>query len=268
MERASPGERKRLAMQEKVERNPYLGVKAPDGTYTCHSGPYRAKYRILASPGESGERASIEWISWKRRVRWRERKLASLRKFRLDFFHHQGWHSLLRLETGGILIILAAVLYVSVFEPQASKARRVEWLVARASGAPLDQVEYAGDGWVQVRGLRTRINDQHVEGTAYYVNPLRWITFRPSTYVVRNRGMPYWDAIHPIDTEYRGKIWLFKENKWHEAGVTDKGLEWKEPEGTHPIIKFTVQQLPWQGEDSHLTDSGKVLKSGSSGSQE
>ena len=233
-------------LRSRIKRNPYLGQEAGDGGYLYKKGGYGISYRILKLPAG---KIRIEWLSHKRRLSAYEEKLRKTKQRLIDFWHYQKWLILLRPSILFLLIVGMFLFYSEVMETQETKMARLKWMIASAVGIATQDIQYIGDGWLEISGQRRRtvekINEptQYVyEPIKYTFNPLKWFFSSDTGFVKRWRsesGGGY--ATHPVVYNDKGDIWLKKQDSWEHGRVSGETIKWDTPQVTGMSIRKTSE---------------------------
>lgn len=185
-------------IKQKIRDNPFIGKIDSDGTYKYTEGEHTLFYCV--------HNRKVEWLGRKRQLVSYERVFKGL-GLALRSFRGYKWQGLFQVKTGGVLIFVFLLVYL-LLEPPGSKARRLEWFVSKLLGLGQQNVKYVGNGYIKIQGVRKTAVDRQLESFEYYVNPLNWLTFRDTGYVLRHRAAPYGDTIHPIDATDSGKVYI------------------------------------------------------------
>lgn len=229
-------------LKRRLERNPFLGEKKSDGTYIYKKGGYRLRYRIIGQP-QTKDVKNIEWIEIGRRSDRIDEVSKSLEKFQTKFWRYQGWLNLFRFPT--ILILIAGVMlfYFGLIEPMKAKIDRYRWVIAKVVGIRPEEVEYIGDGWIEMGMKRTTAVDRQSEPVRYRVNPFRWLFTNDAGYVDRWRGDNIYTT-HRIVFNETGDVWLKMEETWKHGVVSGDKIAWDERLGrAHRAGKILGEEI-------------------------
>jgi len=216
-------------LKRKIKKNPYIGKEAFDGTYNYEQGSYDIRYRIIK--GTTGKE-SIDWISQRRRLGTYEERIKRLRKVFFNFWHYQGWFIFFRPPIIFILFTSVLIFYFGLIESQKTKVERFKWIVASVVGVSPHQIEYIGDGSLEISTQRKTAVDKVYEPVIYRVNPFRWFFSSETGFVSRWRGESYGYVTHPVVYNERGEVWLNKEGNWLYGRISGKEVKWDVPQGT------------------------------------
>lgn len=216
-------------LKQKIKNNPYIGQEEVDGIYLYKQGKYGLRYRIIKS---TRGRESIEWVSCKRCLSTYEEGIKSISKVFFNFWHYQGWFVFFRPPLIFLLIASMVIFYFGLVEKEKTKVERFKWIVASVVGLSSSQVQYIGDGWLEISAERKTAVDRIYEPVRYTVNPFRWFFSSEAGFVTRWRGEPYGYATHPVVYNERGEVWLNKEGTWRQGKIVGKEIKWDIPQGT------------------------------------
>jgi hypothetical protein len=216
-------------LEKRIKRNPYIGKEDSDGTYLYEDNGYSIRYRIIKV---SGGPQTIEWASQKRRLSPWELKIKKTRKWFFEFWHYQKWLVLFRPSLIFVLIISVFLFYFGVLETQESKIAGLKIIIASALGINTQDIQYLGDGWIEISGQRKTAVDQVSEPIRYTFNPFRWFFFSEGGFLTRWRGEHYGYVTHPIAYNNRGEVWINKEGTWRHGRIDGRTIEWETPQGT------------------------------------
>lgn len=216
-------------LKKKIKKNPYTGKEDIDGTYDYKQGNYSIRYRIVKLPQG---KETIRWISQRRRLSAYEEGTKRLKQRLFQFWHYQGWLIFFRPPVLFLLIISFFLLYFGLIETQKTKVERYKWIVASVTGVSPSQIQYIGDGWLQIFGQRKTAVDKISEPIRYKVNPFRWLFSSEAGFISRWRGEPYGYVTYPVVYNERGEVWLNKEGTWRHGKISGKTVKWDTPQGT------------------------------------
>ena len=216
-------------LKKKIKNNPLIGTKQEDGSYTYREEGYTISYKIEESL--SGERR-VEWLSLKRRLGFLEIKFLKLKKSLNNFFLYQRWLGFLRLPVLLSLLISVGIFYFGLVETRQARVERLKWLVASAAGVSPKQIQYIGDGTLEISANRKTAVDRVNEPVRYTFNPFKWF-FSQTGLVTRWRGESFGYVTHPVVYNEDGEVWINKEDTWRHGRFTnDRTIEWDTPQGT------------------------------------
>ena len=227
--------RLRLAiLKKRIRNNPHIGKEDIDKARLYKNGGYSIRYRIINLPGG---RVSVEWLSLKRRLAAYEEKIIKIKKRFLNFWRYQKWILLFRPAFIFILITVFLLFYFTVMETQKANVERIKMIVASVVGVTPEDVQYVGDGWLEISGRRRRrvvtITEPpryEYEPIKYTFNPFRWLFFSESGFIRRWRSESTSYATHPVVYNERGDVWLRKKNSWVHGHISDEAIKWDTPQ--------------------------------------
>ena len=216
-------------LKRRIEKNHCLGKENVDGSYDYKQGSYDIRYRIIKQI--SGEE-SIEWILERRRLTPSEGGKSRIGKAFFNFWHYQGWLIFFRPQIIFLLLISILIFYFGLIETQKTKVERFKWIVASVVGISPQQIEYIGDGSLEISTQRKTAVDRINEPIRYTFNPFRWLFSSEAGFVTRWRGEPYGYATHPVVYNERGEVWINNESEWQHGNISGKTIKWDIPQGT------------------------------------
>lgn len=217
-------------LKRKIKNNPLIGIKQEDGSYYHKKGGYGISYRIKESP--SGAK-TVEWLSLKRRLGFFEKEILKIKRGLNKFFLYQRWLVLFRPAILFLLFVSISISYFGLVETRKARVERFKWLVASAVGVSPNQIQYIGNGWLQISAQRKTAVDSVNEPVRYTFNPFRWFFSLPEAFVTRWRGKPFGYVTHPVVYNEGGEVWINKEDTWrHGRFTSDRTIEWDTPQGT------------------------------------
>lgn len=241
-----------VILKKKIEKNPHLGNKDIDGTYDYKQGNYRIKYRIIKQP--QGQE-SIEWISERRRLSAYEERIKRIRQSLFNFWHYQGWLVFFRPPILFLLLTSILLFYFGLMESRKTKMERFKWIVASVAGVNSQEIQYIGDGWLEISTQRKTAVDRINEPVRYSFNPLRWLFSSEAGFVTRWRERPYYHATHPIVYNEKGEVWINKEGTWRHGRISGKTINWDVPQGTGIRAgKVTGHEISTEEQKLHISD--------------
>jgi hypothetical protein len=236
-------------LKRRIEKNHCLGKENVDGSYDYKQGSYDIRYRIIKQI--SGEE-SIEWISQRRRLTPSEQGKRRIGKSLFNFWHYQGWLIFFRPPIIFLLLISILIFYFGLMETQETKTNRLKVIVATAIGISSNEIQYIGDGWLEISAKRKRKQDGINEPIRYSFNPLRWLFFAESGGVfTRWRGEPFGYATHPVVVNEKGDVWLIKEDTWVHGQASGEIIKWDTPVGS---ARVSVQELSREDKKLRIID--------------
>lgn len=233
-------------LRKKIKKNPYAGQETDDGTYLYTKDSYSISYRIIKLPED---KLCVEWISHRRRLSAYEERIKRIKKGFLDFWHYQKWLFFFRPTILLILIVGIFLFYSEMMETQETKMARLRWIVASAVGVSPKDVQYIGDGNLEISAQRKRMADKIHEPIRYTFNPLRWLFSSESGILTRWRGESFGYATHPVVINDNGDVWIKKKDtSWQHGIISGENIKWDTPLGS---AKVTEQELIYS-EDKKL----------------
>jgi len=216
-------------LRKRIKKNPYIGQEESHGIYLYKKDGYSINYRIIKLPG--GE-VQIEWVSHRRRLNAYEERIRRIKQGLLDFWHYQKWLFFFRPSIFFLLLVSILFFYSEVMEKQETKIARLKWMIASILTINPRDVQYIGDGWLEISGQRTTAVDKIGEPIRYTFNPFRWFFFSEGGFLTRWRGRPYGYVTHPIVYNDKGEVWINKEGTWRHGRIDGKTIGWEAPQGT------------------------------------
>jgi len=239
-------------LRKKIQRNPYLGKDNPDGAYDYKEGIYSLRYRIIKT---RSNKESIEWVSQKRRLDGYEKLEEKIKYNFSKFWRYQGWLAFFRPPTVFILLITVLIFYFGFIEKATTKTARLKWIITSLTGVGADQIQYIGDGWIEIAAQRKTAVDGQYEPIRYRVNPFRWFFSPESSWVTRWRGETYGYVTHPVVYNESGDVWIKKEDTWRHGMISGTDIEWDSPQGTGIREgKVTGEEISVQNKRIYIKD--------------
>lgn len=221
-------------LKRKIKKNPYIGKEDSDGTYLYKEGDYNIRYRIVKLPdGQLG----VDWIFLKRRLTNYEERIRRTKNKFFDFWHYQKWLIFFRPPILLILIMGIILFYSEVMETQEIKTKRFKWLIASAVGVTPQDVQYIGNGNIEISGQRKRSVDGINEPIRYAFNPLRWLFSSEGGILTRWRGEPFGYTQHSVVFNDKGDVWIKKKDApWQHGIITGQDIKWDTPVGSSRVV--------------------------------
>ena len=125
-------------------------------------------------------------------------------------------------------------------ETQETKMARLKWMIASVVGINPQDIQYIGEGWLEISGQRRRTEEKINEPIKYSFNPLRWLFFSEGGFLRRWRGEPYGYATHPLVYNERGNVWINKNGTWEHGRIVGENLEWDRPVGSAKVVEQEI----------------------------
>lgn len=230
-------------LKKRIKNNPHIGKEDSDGTYVYKKGGYSIRYRVINLPQAQ---IGVEWVSRKRRYSAYEEKIRRIKKGFFDFWNYQRWFLFFRPPIVFILIAVILIFYFKVMQTQEINAKPLKWIVASVMGISPDEIQYIGDGWLEISGQRRRkverINEPpkyEYEPIKYTFNPLRWLFFSEGGFIKSWRSEAGGYATHPVVYNDKGDVWLRKQDTWVHGRISGKAIQWDTPQVTGLSLKKT-----------------------------
>lgn len=217
-------------MKNKIRVEPFIGVRDPDGTFQYKEGRITIRYAITA-PKAPNKKNIPRWISIKIRASFYTNSLRKSANEFTDFWRYQKWLIFFRPSSLIILMLIGLIIYTGAVELQPGKGYLTRWLVSRAIGISPSEIEYRGDGWIKIYGIRTAAVDRAREPFSYNVNVFGWLVFNDAGSITRRRDAEYGSATHRLGYDESGQVYIKKEGTW-QKGEIENGVKWDRPQGT------------------------------------
>lgn len=235
-------------LRKRIKKNPYIGQEESGGAYLYKKDGYSINYRITKL---SDGRVRIKWLSHKRRLGAYEEKIRVTRKGFFDFWHYQKWLVFFRPWILLFLLVSIFLFYSEVMETQEIKMARLKGAVAFAIGINPKDVQYIGDGRLEISAQRKKTAEGTTEPISYTFNPLGWLFSSEGGFLRRGRGQPYGYVTHPIAVNDKGEVWINKEGSWRHGRFVDRNIEWDIPQGS---AKVSGHQISTEGKELQIID--------------
>lgn len=238
-----------FALKKKIKNNPLIGKNDFGNKYYYKEGGYAVGYKI---GGASTGIKTVDWLFLKRRLTFLEEKILNIRRFINNFFLYQRWTVIFQPSVILLLIGSMIIFYFGFVETQNTRVERLKWVVALAAGVNPSQIQYVGNGWLEVSGQRKTRVDRISEPIRYTFNPFRWFFSREEGFVTRWRGENFGYVTHPVAFNEKGDVWINKEGTWRHGRFTnDRTVEWDTPQGTR---KVTDQEISTPDKKLYIRD--------------
>lgn len=214
-------------LKKKIKNNPSIGIKQGDNSYNYNEGGYTVSYRVK----ESALGLTVEWLYFKRRLTFIEKKILDIKRILNNFFLYQRWATLLRPSLIIVLLAALTIFYLGVREQSNQRIGHFKWIIAQMAGISPESIEYAGEGWFNISGQR-RFLDKSGDPVTIRFNPLGWLFFSETANINRwNKKLNKY-VTYSVDANDRGDVWLRKKDgKIHGVAQADK-IVWDEPAGS------------------------------------
>ena len=236
-------------LKRKITNDPLLGERGEDNNYLYKEGRYGVSYKIKEMP--SGIK-TVEWVFNKRRLTYLEEEALKVKKLISNLFLYERWTIIFRPPVIFLLISSIIIFYFGLVQTQKARIGGLKWVVASAAGMDPGQIQYIGNGWLQISGKRKMAADRINEPIRYAFNPLGWFFSSEPGFVTRWRGKTSGYVTHPVAFNDRGDVWLNKEGTWmHGKFNKDRAVEWDTPQGASKVI---VQELSIQDKKLYIQD--------------
>jgi hypothetical protein len=236
-------------LKKKIKNNPSIGIKQEDNSYNYKQGGYTVSYKVKGPP--SGLR--VEWLYFKRRLTFIEKKILEIKRSLDKFFLYQRWAVLLRPSVIGVLLVALTVLYLGVKDQPAQRIGRFKWIIAQVAGINPEAIEYAGAGWFNVSGQRRSV-DGGVEPVKISFNFLSQL-FSPG-----KANVSFWNKRlkkhinYSMDINDTGDVWLDKKNQQIHGRVMADKIVWDQPQSAGIKGKVSGHQFTVQDGKLNISD--------------
>jgi len=217
-------------MKNKIRVRPFIGVRDSDGTFQYKEGRITIRYTIIP-PTAPNKKNIPHWISVKIRTSFYANSLRKSADEFMDFWRYQKWLIFFRPSSLIILMLIGLIIYTGAVELQPGKGYLTRWLVSRATGISTSEIEYRGDGWIKIYGVRTTAVNREREPFSYNVNVFGWLVFNDAGSITRRRDAEYGPVTHQLEYDENGQVYLGREGKWQQ-GEIENGVKWDKPQGT------------------------------------
>jgi hypothetical protein len=217
------------SLRKKIKKNPSLGKLDTDAAYLYREGLYALKYRIVKN---ALGKENVEWVSQKRYLNSFEEWIRKISKNFFKFWHYQSWLNFLKPFSVVLAVISIFIFYFGFVEARKTKIERIKWIIASVTQANPEQIEYIGDGWLQISSQRKTAVDKKEEPIKYRFNPLKLFFSGGQDSLTRWRGKPFGYATHPIVYNEFGEVWIYKGGSWQSGRVNANTINWDTPQGT------------------------------------
>ena len=239
-------------LKKKIKENPRVGEEDVNGIYDYKEGGYGIRYRIIK---QTQGKVSIDWVSQRRHVTAYEERVKGIKRGLFKFWYYQGWLAFFRPPIFFLLLASIVIFYFGLIETTKTKMDRFRWIVASVVGVSPQEIQYIGDGWLEISTQRRTAVDRINEPVKYTFNPFKWFFSSEAGFVTRWRGRPYQYATHPIVYNERGEVWLNKEGTWRQGKIVGKEIKWDIPQGTGIRAgKVTGHEISTQDKKFYIPD--------------
>lgn len=194
---------------------------------------------------ESALGITVEWLYFKRRLTFIEKKILDIKRILNKFFLYQRWATLLRPSLIIILIVALTIFYLGIKDQSSQRIGYFKWIVAQAIGINPESIEYGGEGWFNISGVR-RSADREVAPVKISFNFLSCLFSSDKT------NVSFWNKRlkkyinYSLDINDTGDVWLDKGNQQVHGRVLADKIIWDQPQraGIRAKVsshRFTVQ---------------------------
>lgn len=217
-------------LKKKIKNDPSIGIKQEDNSYNYNEGGCTVSYRVEELP--SG--LTVEWLLFKRRLSFIEKKILDIKRSLNKFFLYQRWAVLFNPLVIIILIAALTIFYLGVKDQSSQRIGHFKWIIAQVTGINPESIEYAGGGWFNISGQR-RFLDKSGDPITIRFNPLGWLFLSETANISRwNKKLNKY-VTYSVDANDRGDVWLRKKDgKIHGVTQADK-IVWDEPAGSKKV---------------------------------
>lgn len=214
-------------IKRRIRASPFIGVREPDGTFQHKEGGITISYAVTAPNKKNIPR----WISVKIKTSFHANKLRKSADEFMDFWRYQKWLVFFRPSSLIILMLIGLIIYTGAVELQPGKGYLTRWFVSRATGISPSEIEYRGDGWIKICGVRTEAVNRDREPFSYNVNVFGWLVFNDAGSITRGGHADHGPITHQLEYDDNGQVYLKKEGVW-KKGEIENGVKWDKPQGT------------------------------------
>lgn len=236
-------------LKNKIKNNPSLGTKQGDNSYNYNEGGYTVNYRIK----ESASGLTVEWLCFKRRLTFIEKKFLNIKRVWNKIFLYQRWTALLRPSVIIILLAGLTIFYLGIKDQPSQRIGRFKWIIAQVAGISPESIEYAGAGWFNISGQRRSLSGE-VESVKISFNFLSQF-FSPD-----KADISFWSKRlkryinYSVDVNDTGDIWLDKKNQQIHGRVLADKIVWDQPQRTGIKAKVSGHQFTVQDGKLNISD--------------
>jgi hypothetical protein len=240
-------------LQAKIKKNPLIGIKQKDNNYYYNEKGYTIGYRINES---SAGIKKIERVFLKRRLTFFEKNILEIRRLLSKFFLYRRWGILLHPLVLFLVVSSMAIFYFGLVETQKARVERLKLIASSIIGASPNQIEYIGDGWLEISALRKTSGDNISEPIKYTVNPFLWFFSSQEGVVTRWQNNTKKYVSQPVVYNERGDVWVNNEGTWRSGRFTNnRTIEWDQPQGTGIRSgKVTGHEISSQDKELYISD--------------
>jgi hypothetical protein len=219
-------------LKTKIKRHPFIGIKDSEGgLYIYRQGKYIAEYEILNA---HNKKPAVKIISMKHKLTEAEIEIRNAKRLLRNIFFYQGWVNFFKPRIIIPFILGTAVIYFGAIESHQNKVDRYRWIVASVIGVSSQEIQYIGDGWLEMSTHRETDVDRVSEPITYRFNPFRWLFYADAGIIDRWIESSRQYATHPVVYNGEGDVWLRlnKERSWQHGKIAGRTVEWDVPQGT------------------------------------
>jgi hypothetical protein len=109
-------------LKKKIKNKPYIGIKQEDDSYSYGEWGHTVGYRVKESPLG----LTVEWLHFKRRLLFIEKKILDIKRVLNKFFLYEGWSKLLRYSLIAVLLGMITLFYLGVKQQPAKQKEQSE----------------------------------------------------------------------------------------------------------------------------------------------
>jgi hypothetical protein len=242
-------------LQKKIKRDPLIGIKQQDNNYYYTEKGYTLGYRISES---SAGIKKVERVFLKRHLTFYENNILEIKRLLNKFFLYRRWGILLQPLVLGLLVSSVVIFYFGLVETQQVREDRLKFVVASIIGVKPDQIEYIGNGQLEIStSHRKTAVDSISEPVKYTFNPFMWFFSSQGGVISRWQSHEQRYINHPVVYNDRGDIWINNDGTWRSGKLTnnDKTIEWDQPQGSGIRAgKVTGHEISTQNKEITIFD--------------
>ncbi|MDP2043886.1 MAG: hypothetical protein Q8K15_01800 [Candidatus Omnitrophota bacterium] len=122
-------------LKKKIKNNPSIGIKQEDNSYNYNERGYTVSYRVKESPLG----LTVEWLHFKRRLTFIEKKILEIKRNLDKFFLYQRWAALFSLSLIIILLVALTIFYLGVKDQSGQRIGHFKWIIAQTDKIAWDE---------------------------------------------------------------------------------------------------------------------------------